>query len=171
MAGLADFLDAKATQSGFADLVGVSKQAIQKHAKKIGLRAGLSYREWLKVYCAHIREEAAGRGGDKHGELTLQRIEESRQKTLSMQLDNMKELKQLCMTEDVAVAFRKFGSKISSSFDNVGAKIIESIDSKYDITVDEQLVYEPLNAARDSIANTAKELGDSFERDGGIGSA
>ncbi len=162
---MADFLDTKATQSGFGEIVGVSKQAIQKHAKKIGLPTEGTYRAWLRIYCAHIREEAAGRGGDKHGELTAQRIEESRQKTLSMQLDNMKELGLLCMNDDVAAAFRQLGAMIPTSIDNAAAKIIASIESRYDIDFDEQLVLQPLNDARERIAADACKLGDDFEGD------
>ena len=55
-----DFLDKRATQSGFARLVGVSQASIWKHVGR-SLHMGGTYRTWLLAYCEHLRFEAAGR--------------------------------------------------------------------------------------------------------------
>lgn len=55
-----DFLDQRATQSGFARLVGVSQPSIHYHVGR-ALHMGETYRTWLLAYCEHLRYEAAGR--------------------------------------------------------------------------------------------------------------
>lgn len=51
------------TQSEFADLVGVTQQAVSDLVKRGVLRPNLTAATWLREYCAHLREEAAGRAG------------------------------------------------------------------------------------------------------------
>lgn len=155
-------LDAEATQSGFATLVNCSKQAIQKRCEKGLLKRGESYRKWLSVYIDSLREEAAGRtAGQK--DLTAQRIAESEQKTLALQLANLKELGALVPTEDVADAFGRLSRKISGAIEDAGNKILDGFASKYeDVEIEDEFILEPLRAASCSIAKNAQELGEDF---------
>ena len=68
-----DFLDQRATQSGFSRLVGVSQPSIHYHVGR-SLHMGETYRTWLLAYCEHLRYEAAGRSGVNHVRLIQSRV-------------------------------------------------------------------------------------------------
>jgi len=67
------------TQAEFAALVGVSQPAVSDMLARGVIKPGQTTVEWLQSYCAHLREQAAGRGGD--GELAAKRAEESGKRT------------------------------------------------------------------------------------------
>ena len=67
--------DLPCTQQQFADLVGISQQAISDHLAAGVLQPGQTMGDWLADYISHLREQAAGRGAD--GELAANRAKES----------------------------------------------------------------------------------------------
>lgn len=69
-------LDAPCTQAAFGELIGVGQPAVSDMVSRQVLRPGDTARQWLLAYCAHVREQAAGRGAD--GELAFQRSELAR---------------------------------------------------------------------------------------------
>lgn len=64
------------TQAAFGELVGVSQPAVSDMVTREVLTPGQTAGQWLLAYCAHLREQAAGRGAD--GELAFQRSELAR---------------------------------------------------------------------------------------------
>lgn len=68
-------LDQPCTQKVFADLVGVGQPVVSELLTRGVLKARDSMRIWLIAYTAHLREQAAGRGGD--GALAANRAAES----------------------------------------------------------------------------------------------
>lgn len=64
------------TQAAFGELVGVSQPAVSDMVTREVLTPGQTAGQWLHAYCAHLREQAAGRGAD--GELAFQRSELAR---------------------------------------------------------------------------------------------
>lgn len=69
-------LDVPCTQAAFGELIGVGQPAVSDMVARQVLRPGDTARQWLLAYCAHMREQAAGRGAD--GELAFQRSELAR---------------------------------------------------------------------------------------------
>lgn len=69
-------LEAPCTQAAFGELIGVGQPAVSDMVARQVLRPGDTARQWLLAYCAHMREQAAGRGAD--GELAFQRSELAR---------------------------------------------------------------------------------------------
>lgn len=69
-------LDTTCTQAEFGALVGVSQPAVSDMLAREVLQPGRTAGQWLLDYCAHLREQAAGRGAD--GELAFQRSELAR---------------------------------------------------------------------------------------------
>jgi phage terminase Nu1 subunit (DNA packaging protein) len=57
-------LDRELTQSEFGELVGISQPAVSSLVSRGILKVGRTGGGWLKAYCDHLREEAAGRAGD-----------------------------------------------------------------------------------------------------------
>lgn len=56
-------LDRVLTQAEFAELVGITQPAVSDLVKRGVLRSNLTGATWLREYCTHLREEAAGRAG------------------------------------------------------------------------------------------------------------
>lgn len=69
-------LDEPCTQAAFGALIGVGQPAVSEMVTKQILKPGDTAHQWLLDYCAHMREQAAGRGAD--GELAFQRSELAR---------------------------------------------------------------------------------------------
>jgi phage terminase Nu1 subunit (DNA packaging protein) len=69
-------LDATCTQAAFGELVGITQQAVSDLLARDVVTPGQTAGQWLIDYCAHLREQAAGRGAD--GELAYQRSELAR---------------------------------------------------------------------------------------------
>lgn len=69
-------LDTTCTQAQFGELVGISQPAVSDLLTREVIQPGAAAGAWLIDYCAHLREQAAGRGAD--GELAYQRSELAR---------------------------------------------------------------------------------------------
>jgi phage terminase Nu1 subunit (DNA packaging protein) len=69
-------LDQTTTQAAFGELVGVGQSAVSDLLTRGVIQPGQTAGQWLIDYCAHLREQAAGRGAD--GELAFQRSEFAR---------------------------------------------------------------------------------------------
>ncbi len=166
---MAEFLDTEATQSGFADLVGVSRQAIQKHAQKIGLKPGDTYRQWLRIYVDRLRVEAAGRVHDNDKSLADQKMQESQQKTLQLAIANSKELGLLLPTAETVEAINGIFSEAAGELNNAGTVIQERLESELATRISDELIFEPLGNAASRIAEVARKFGE--ELNAGVGEA
>lgn len=62
-------LKEKVTQSAFGEMVGISQPAVSDLLSRGVITAGQPAGVWLKAYCHHLREQAAGRAAA--GELDL----------------------------------------------------------------------------------------------------
>jgi phage terminase Nu1 subunit (DNA packaging protein) len=65
---MAHNFDAPCTQAQFADLIGVSRPMVTTWVKEGKLVEDASLKDWVRSYCARIREVAAGRGGPRQAE-------------------------------------------------------------------------------------------------------
>ncbi|MGH1371144.1 MAG: hypothetical protein ACRBBW_03855 [Cellvibrionaceae bacterium] len=162
-----DFLNSEASQSGFAELVGVSRQAIQKQAGKIGLKQGETYRQWLRLYVDQLRTEAAGRARDNDKSLGNQKLKESEQKTLQLAIANSKELGHLVPIHEMGDALNSIFSEVAGEINNAGTVIQERLESELSTRIDDELIFKPLSDAAASIANVARKCGEGFSSGGG----
>lgn len=162
-------LDAPASQSGFARLVGVSQQAISKQVKSGVLTSGETNGEWLRAYCHHLRTEAAGRVADNDKTLTDQRLKESEQKTLQLAISNSKELGYLVPVVEVGNAVNQVFTDVSTEMTNAAIRIQERLESELSVTVNDELIFGPISDAAANIAATARKLGEDIAT--GVGEA
>ena len=56
-------IDRALSQGEFAALVGITQQAVSDLQRRSVLKLNVTGQAWLIDYCAHLREEAAGRAG------------------------------------------------------------------------------------------------------------
>lgn len=71
-----NMLDTTSTQAEFGAIVGIGQSAVSDLLARGVIQPGQTAGQWLIDYCAHLREQAAGRGAD--GELAYQRGELAR---------------------------------------------------------------------------------------------
>lgn len=76
------------TQAQFGDLVGISQQAVSDLVRRGVLADGATGDEWLLAYCDHLREVAAGRGGDAAKELSAERARLAREQADKIAMQN-----------------------------------------------------------------------------------
>ncbi len=75
-------------QADFGDLVGISQQAVSDLVRRDVLPDGACGDEWLLAYCDHLREVAAGRGGEAGKELTAERARLAREQADRLAMQN-----------------------------------------------------------------------------------
>lgn len=76
------------TQAQFGELVGISQQAVSELVRRQILTEGRTAREWLIAYCEHLREVAAGRGGESSIELAGERARLAREQADKIAMQN-----------------------------------------------------------------------------------
>ena len=151
-------LTGAATQSGFARLVGTSRQAINKHVEKGVFKEGQTYTEWLQIYCDRLRDEAAGRGGDQQSTLTAVRIEETQENIFDKRQKRLTASGELMDRETVHNWIVESASSIQGFVMGAGETITESITEKYKIELEAEDVAAPLRTALGHIASNGSEL-------------
>lgn len=151
-----------ATQSGFARLVGTSRQAINKHVEKGVLKEGQTYAEWLQIYCDRLRDEAAGRGGDQQSTLTAVRIEETQENIFDKRQKRLAASGDLMDRETVHNWVVESAASIQGFVMGAGETIIESITEKYRIELETEDVTAPLRTALGHISSNGSELAERF---------
>lgn len=161
---MSDFLDQVATQTGFANLVGCSQQAINKQAKKIGLSDGGSYRQWLLCYVNSLREEAAGRNYSSESEANSLKLRKLQGEVTALEISNARELGTLVLAQDGAAIVESLGKKFTSEIQTAQMQIINGIQSKYDIELDENVITSPMQSAARSCESHAGKLVDDIRK-------
>lgn len=76
------------SRAQFGDLVGVSRQAIDDLVRREVLVDGASAAVWLQAYCEHLREVAAGRGGENAFELAAERARLAKEQADKIAMQN-----------------------------------------------------------------------------------
>ncbi len=142
-------LNAKATQTAFSKLVGVSQQAISDKVHAGVLRDDCTLGDWLLAYCERLRLEASGRSGKDSEALTRARTAEA---TASAELKNLmikEKSGQLVPAADVEPRYTAMVTAARTELLSLPDKFTSEIRALYGIEVDPQLfedrIYESLN--------------------------
>lgn len=114
-------LEAPCTQQAFADLVGISQPAVSELLTRGVLKAGEPVQIWLKAYTAHLREQAAGRGGD--GKLAASRAAESETRNEMLQIKLKVMRKEYAPVEVLERVLASIGSAIAGQLEPLPARI------------------------------------------------
>lgn len=160
-------LGTKASQSRFAELVGVSQQAIALKVKDQTLPRDGTYAEWLVIYCDRLRREAAGRSGEAAEQLTQARIEESRENTAEKKQRRLAGAKQLLIRQDVEHLILQLPTMTRQQVMTTAEEIQEALEAKYSIELTDDDIKQPLRSALGRVGDHAGELVASFGGDEG----
>lgn len=101
------------TQQQFGDLVGISQQAVSDLVGRGVLIAGETAAEWLLAYCDHLREMAAGRGGEEGINLVRERALLARASRIKLEIQNAEKKGQLAPVAALEQALATAGAKAS----------------------------------------------------------
>lgn len=145
-----------ASQTVFAQMMGVSQQAISKLKEKDVLPEGGTYSDWLSSYVERLRSEAAGREQDSR--LSASRIRETEASANLKELDYLDRLKTVVWVEDVEPLITELCSSVQFNVMAAQERIIESIESKHSIKIDDDDIGKHLRSALESVASGAGEL-------------
>lgn len=146
-------LDEPATQSGFGALVGISQQAVSDAITRGVLVAGGTYAEWLLAYSAHMREQAAGRGGDDQGNLTKARARQAIADATLKELQYRREIRDVIAVAELEPSLITWIVGIRSAVENLAARLVALIESKHGIEIDTADVDDLVCTALDAIAD------------------
>ena len=105
------------TQSEFGVLVGVSQQAVSDLLSRNVLDPGRPASGWLLAYTSHLREQAAGRGGD--GELAANRAEESRVRRELLEIKLAERRKEVAPVALIEQVLAHIGAQIRSHLESL----------------------------------------------------
>lgn len=147
-----------ATQTGFADLLGVSQQAISKQCKKGTLAKGGTYGDWLRQYYDHLADQAAGRGGDEQANVAQATVEEKQVKTALNRLEYHKELGRLVDIEEAKEFLGGWAAFANRQFMQAFERMVLAIESQHDIEISPELREKYAGSATERIRGYVSKL-------------
>ena len=162
-----DFLDQTPSQAGLARSIGLSEAAVSKMASKKMFPKGGTFGDWLHAYCSHLREQAAGRAGDKQVNLTARRAEESEMKTNLLRLEYQQKLGVLIPSEMAEEVLRDWAGFANREYGICTENIVAAIESEHGIPVDREKVSKYAGSTIERIRDHAAELGRHLGAGGG----
>lgn len=112
-------LDNPITQREFADLIGVSESAVSGMVKRTVIIPGQCAGSWLRDYCLHLREMAAGREASGDLDLATERAGLARAQREKIEMQNAVTRGELAPRVMMEGALAKAASKIAGVFDAI----------------------------------------------------
>lgn len=143
-------LEKKATQAGFARLIGVDRSAVNRMDY---LPEGGSFQEWLTVYCERLREIAAGRGGEDQYELTAERARLAHHQANKTELEEQELRGVLVKVEEVVDIWTNSISNCKTRLLGLPNKLTHQILAASDHKVALALFESGIHEALDELAN------------------
>ncbi len=145
-----------ANQTKFAAFVGVSQQAISQLKNKNVFPEGGTYADWLNAYLERLRSEASGREQDER--LSHVRIRDTEMAANLKELDYLEKLKKIIWVDDLSPMLTALLGAIQFNVMSAQERIIEAIESKHGIKLEDDDVGKPLRTALESVASGALEF-------------
>lgn len=145
-------LEAPGTQALFGSLVGITQQAVSDAVSRGVLEPEASLGQWLLGYCAHLRDVAAGRGGDDQFTLTQARARQAIADATLKELDYLERVGELVAVQDLEPRLSAWAVAIRAEVENALARVVAHIESKHGIEIDQATVEAIVCAALDAAA-------------------
>lgn len=144
------------TQAQFAELVGVTQQAISALVGRGVLTAGDTAGQWLRDYCENLREQAAGRASMGDLDLVQERARLAKEQADKVAMANQIERKELAPVTVLEVVIAKVGRQIAATLEAIPVQLKRSSTS---ITPEDlKLITEEIIKARNLAANMELNL-------------
>lgn len=128
------------TQRQFADMIGVSEAAVSGMVKAGVIVSGQCVGAWLRDYCSHIREQAAGRAAAGNFDLATERARLAKEQADKVAMQNAERRGELAPVAAMEMVLATVGSKVGKILDTIpglvrrrvpgiGSDVIEAISA------------------------------------------
>ena len=122
-------LSMKMSQAQFGELIGVSQQAVSDLMTRGVLSAGAAGGIWLREYCSHIREMAAGRVAAGDLDLATERAGLARAQREKIEMQNQVTRKELAPSYLLEEILAKAGARAAAILDTIPGMIKRRVPS------------------------------------------
>lgn len=116
-------LGKSATQREFADLIGVSEAAVSDMVSRGVIAKGQTLGDWLRKYCAHIREQAAGRAAKGGLDLATERAALARVQRIRIELENAVTRREQGPIDALESGLADLTARVGKQLDTIPAKL------------------------------------------------
>ena len=160
-------LQQEITQKAFAALIGVSAPVVTDLVQRGVIRRGQTAAEWLHAYCAHIREQAAGRAASGDLDLAKERAGLAREQKLLTEIKRRQAEKELAPVLMLTLALSQASSQIAAVLDAIPGRVRAALP---DLPAEQLTMIEgEISRARNAAAEITIDLGESDDDTGDYG--
>lgn len=139
-------------QKDFANLIGVSEAAITNMINRGLIQPGDTLGKWIKIYCAHLREQAAGRATNNDLNLATERAMLAREQKLRIEMQNAITRREYGPIEALELGLSDAMARVAAQLDTLPGKLKISSDR---LTADDlDLVAAVIAHVRNDLADT-----------------
>lgn len=152
------------TQGQFADMVGVTQQAISDQLSRGVLQRGDTAAGWLRAYCRNLREQAAGRASMGDLDLVQERARLAKEQADKVAMANAVERRELAPVSLMEVTLSKLGRQIIGILEALPVNL--KMNCPHLTTEDLALITAQIIKARNYAANIELQSDLSDDHDG-----
>jgi len=152
-----------ATLESIAAHLDMTERNLRDVLKKINLNHRKASLTQIRVgYIRHVRNQAAGRGGDEQQTLTKARTEESEIKSKKLRVEYLRDIGSLISAEDAASVITLWCRQANTDYTQGFHKLVSEIQSRHKIKVDNELVESIVIPTTERIEDHAQKLGEGL---------
>lgn len=140
------------TQAEIADHLGITQPQVSEHQRRGLYPRGCTLNQARTAYIEHLREVAAGRGGDAQFRLTEQRARQAEADAQLKELQYWREVGALVAVAELEPLLADWAGIARGEVENAVDKAILDIERRHSITVDREEVDRLMESAFKAIA-------------------
>lgn len=148
-------LEYAVTQAQFAELVGISQQAVSDLTARGILRRGDSAGQWLIAYCANLRGQAAGRASMGDLDLVQERARLAKEQADRVALENQQSRRELAPVALMESTLGMLANKIVGVLESIPVNLRRNTALPAEAI---HFVRDEIINARNTIANITLDL-------------
>ena len=145
-------LDYQPTQTEFGALVGLSQPAVSGLLARGIIREGGTIGAWSAAYCAHLREQAAGRAAAGDHDLATERARLAHHNANIAAMEERRRAGELCDTAGVVIVMARIGSNFRTALERVADKLADRVAAEADPHACHQVINAELQQTLDQLA-------------------
>lgn len=116
-------LDDVLTQTELAEVLGITQPGVAQIESRGIAERGMPAAQWLRAYCSHLREQAAGRAASGGGDLAAERARLAREQADKIAMQNAVTRKELAPAYLLEEILASAGARMGAIFDAIPGAI------------------------------------------------
>lgn len=140
------------TQNAIADHLDLDQSRVSRLVERGVIPRACSLDEARRSYIRHLREQAAGRGGDGQSRLVDQRARQAEADAQLKELEYWTRVGALVAVEDLEPLLAGWAVGARASIENAVERLVTSIESQHGLEIDRSTIDASLSVAYDAIA-------------------